>query len=110
MAGQLMVSKVIPAVGVDGYGNTHTAIALPDASVTAWAKKFPSYATAYYTFFDELCDYLCAQPPSQVAKQYILEKVKLKDYEWLLLGDTEKTIVVRALVAGIMLLADYQLS
>jgi uncharacterized protein (DUF1800 family) len=110
MAGQLMVSKSIPSYGSDGYGNAHTAITLPDATVTAWAKKFPSYATAYYAFFDELCDYLCAQPPSQKAKQYVLDKVALKDYEWLLIGDAEKTIVVRGLVAGIMLLADYQLS
>lgn len=110
MVGQLLVSKSIPAYGSDGYGNSHKAIQLSDAAIGAWAKKFPSYSTSYYAFFDELCDFLCAQPPSQKVKDYVLAKVALKDYEWLLLGDTEKTVVVRGLVGGIMLLADYQLS
>lgn len=110
MAGQLMVSKTIAAIGSDGYGTSHTAINLPDATVTAWAKQFPSYATDYFKFFDELCDYLCAHTPSQAAKNYVLAKLDFKDYEWPAATDLVKTTVTRALVAGIMLLADYQLS
>ncbi len=111
MAGQLMVSKNIPAYGGDGYGNTHTAIPLPDATVTAWAKKFPSYSTDYFKFFDEMCEYLCAQPPSATVKAYVLKQIPIEyNYVWLALPDNERTSAVRALVTGIMLLADYQLS
>jgi uncharacterized protein (DUF1800 family) len=109
LAGQLLISKSIQAVGVDGYGNPHTPINLPDANLTTWAKQFGSYTSDFTTFVGDLCNFLCAQSPSATAKAGVTANFPPNIYEWQNLTDTEKITPLRIMISRIMLLADYQL-
>jgi hypothetical protein len=110
LAGQLLISKSIAALGGgDGYGNSHAPINLPDAALTTWAKQFASYTGDFDVFFGDLCNFFCAQPPSAKAKADIQLLLPPNIYEWKNLSDTDKLSPMRQMIAGVMLLADYQL-
>ncbi len=106
----LVFNKVLPAIGADGYGNSHLPINLTDEQITAWGKQFTNYTGSFDGILAEIAAYLCAHPPSAKALSYVKGQFPPQTYEWSLLTDAIKVTVLRGMAAAIMLLADYQLS
>ena len=105
----LVLNKTIPAIGADGYGNTHQAIGFSDVQVTAWAKQFATYTSDIEDFIGEVATYMCAQLPSAKAIEYIVGRITAA-YEWPTANDAVKVGKIREIVNTIMSLVDYQLA
>jgi uncharacterized protein (DUF1800 family) len=110
----LVSSGTLPSVGgSDGYNSTnlYTSILLSDQSITAWGKKLANYSGHWDDLVVEVANYLCAQPPSATAINYIKAPFGPNiSYEWSVADDSAKILGLRQLAKSIMLLADFQLS
>lgn len=108
----LLISGNLPTMGVDGYGENHYPVFLPDGMIISWGKQFTNYAGTFDDLVKEMAAYLCAHTPSAKALKYVRSKFFPNiSYEWSdpTITDTERVGILRQLANEIMLLADYQL-
>lgn len=111
VATQWMVLKRLAAAGANGYGENHTPIELNDDALLVWAKQFANFKGSFDDFLTELSNYLCAIPPTQKAKENVIQpKLPPNYYEWPSLTDQEKIAPLRTIIRELMLLAEYQLN
>ncbi len=110
MATLLLVLGSLPAVGADGYGNSHTAITLTPDQVFAWAKQFASFDIGFDEVLAELSTFLCAQPLGPQALLYVKQQLPPNTYEWNTLTDQAKKGALVQMVKNILSLAEYQLA
>ncbi|MDP4219394.1 MAG: DUF1800 family protein [Bacteroidota bacterium] len=109
IATPLLIGGSLPATGQDGYGNSYKSIDLWDYMVTSWGKQLSNYDGTFDDLLREIANYLCAQPPSATALQYVKSQLPPNTYEWASLNDSEKLSGLRQIANQILLLADYQL-
>jgi uncharacterized protein (DUF1800 family) len=111
VATPFLTLKQIYVAGETGYGESYTALTLPDAKLISWAKKFEGYQNNFDLYLSKVAEFISARVPSAKAVQdRVRSKFPADFYEWSKATDTEKANHTRRLLNELMLLAEYQLS